>query len=146
MPVFAQHGGGHAGGAGSAGRETKGGTSASVHGTSAGAETKQLNNFFSNTSSKLYTKISGLLPAGTTMKDLQAMGFKNLGQLISTVHVYNNLGLAAKTPPVPFADFAKAVTTKSLGSAIKQFDPTANSSAEVKKGNKQASDDMKGSG
>src|SRR5712691_3350579 len=136
VPVFAQgHSGGHAaGGASSAGSSIgHGSTGTGGHGnpnisgggggTSAGtaAQTKQLDKFFTKTDSKLFTKISGLLPAGTTMANLQSMGFHNLGQLISTVHVYNNLGLASKTPTVTFAAFANEVTQTggSLGKAIK---------------------------
>jgi hypothetical protein len=155
VPVFAQgHSGGHAaGGASGAGSSIgHGSTGTGGHGnpnisgggggSSAGtaAQTKQLDNFFTKTDSKLFTKISGLLPAGTTMANLQSMGFKNLGAVISTVHVYNNLGLAAKG--VIFSDFATAVKSKSLGAAIKQFDPPANSSSEAKKGKKQANADV----
>ena len=157
VPVFAQgHSGGHAaGGASGAGSSighgstgtgghgnpnTSGGSGGSSAGTA--AQAKQLDIFFTKTDSKLFTKISGLLPAGTTMANLQSMGFKNLGAVISTVHVYNNLGLATKNPPVTFTEFATAVKSKSLGAAIKQFDPTANSSSEAKKGKKQANADV----
>ncbi len=51
--------------------------------------------------------------------------------------------MASKNPPVSFTDFAKAAQTHSLGAAIKQFDPTANSSSEAKRGTKQANDDIK---
>ncbi|PYV09881.1 MAG: hypothetical protein DMG23_09475 [Acidobacteria bacterium] len=156
VPVFAQgRSGGHAAsGAGSSvGRGSTGtgshgnpNTSGGSGGSSAGtaAQTKQLNIFFTKTDSKLFTKISGLLPAGTTMTDLQNMQppFRNLGALISTVHVYNNLGLASKTPPVSFSDFAKAVTGGSLGKAIKEFDPNANAKAEAKKATKEANADV----
>ncbi len=151
IPVFAQHGGGgHAGGgaagggighgsAKGAGHETSGGKSSGSHSTSSSGKTpSQL--LTQNT--KLASKLQSLLPAGTDLKTASS-GFKNLGQFAASVHVYNNLGLASKTPPVSFSDFAKAVQTGSLGKAIKQFDPTANSTAEAKKGHKQASDDLK---
>ncbi len=163
VPVFAQgHSGGHAAGvasgagapsgAGSSvGRGSAKGTghetSSDSTGRSAGAETKQLNNFFTKTDSKLYSNISALATKdGTSITALQGMGFKNLGRMIAALHVYNNLGLASKTPPVSFADFATAATTGSLGKAIRQFDPTAHSSSELKKGTKQANDDMKENG
>src|SRR5712692_9379649 len=126
VPVFAQgrsggHAAGGANGAGSSmgrgsamgtGHETRSGST----GRSAGAETKQLNNFFTKTDSKLYSNISALATKdGTSVTALQGMRFKNLGRMIAALHVYNNLGLASKTPPVSFADFAKAVTGGSLG-------------------------------
>jgi len=156
VPLFAQgHSNGHAaGGASGAGSSIgHGSTGTSGHGnpnisggggrggssTGTLSQQKQLDKFLAVPSSnpKLFSKISGMLPAGTDLS-----GFNNLGQLISTVHVYNNLGLATKNPPVTFTEFATAVKSKSLGAAIKQFDPTANSSSETKKGKKQANADL----
>ena len=154
VPVFAQGksstGPGHAGGGmghGSslgAGPKTSGGGSSGGSSTGTAARKQRLDNFFKDTDSKLYSKISALATKdGTSITALQGMGFKNLGRMNAALHVYNNLGLATKTPPVSFADFAKAAQTKSLGAAIKKYDPSANSSAEAKKGTKQASDDSK---
>jgi hypothetical protein len=139
VPLFAQREGGGGPRVGSHGSLRTGDS-----GKSSEASSKQLNNFFKDTDSKLYSNISALATKdGTSITALQGMGFKNLGQMIAALHVYNNLGLASKNPPVSFADFAKAATTKSLGAAIKQYDPTANSSSEATKGTKQAKDDIK---
>ena len=68
-------------------------------------------------------------------------GFKNLGQCVAAAHVAKNLNITGGF------DALKAKVTGtgsvSLGKAIKSFDPSANSKSEVKKANKQASDDMK---
>jgi hypothetical protein len=68
-------------------------------------------------------------------------GFKNLGQCVAAAHVAKNLDF-----PGGF-DALKAKITGtgavSLGKAISSVAPTANAKSEVKKANKQASDDMK---
>ena len=68
-------------------------------------------------------------------------GFKNLGQCVAAAHVAKNLNI-----PGGF-DALKAKVTgtgaMSLGKAIASFEPSANAKSEVKKANKQASDDMK---
>lgn len=68
-------------------------------------------------------------------------GFKNLGQCVAAAHVAKNLSV-----PGGF-DALKAKVTgtgaMSLGKAIASFQPSANTKSEVKKANKQASDDMK---
>ncbi|HKW31769.1 MAG TPA: hypothetical protein VJN92_02110 [Candidatus Acidoferrum sp.] len=67
-------------------------------------------------------------------------GFKNLGQCVSAAHVAKNLNI-----PGGFDALKAKVTgtgSVSLGKAIKSFEPSANSKSEVKKANKQASDDM----
>jgi len=150
LTALAQHGaGGHGGGGGHSATADGHGhgnsdTSSGGGGKSSGAETKQLNKFFTKKDSKLYSNISALATKdGTSITALQGMGFKNLGRMIAALHVYDNLGLASKTPLVSFTDFAKAATTGSLGKAIKQYDPTTNSSSEAKRGTKQAQDDMK---
>ncbi len=149
FPQGGSHGGGPSGGHGGTGTHGASGThgkpstSGGGGGKSAGASSTQLNNVINNPDSKLNQKLTSLLPAGTDLKSASS-GFKNLGQFVAAVHVYNNLGLASKTPPVSFTDFAKAAQTHSLGAAIKQFDPTANARSEAKKGNQQAKDDTKG--
>jgi hypothetical protein len=71
-------------------------------------------------------------------------GFKNLGQCVAAAHVAKNLNI-----PGGF-DALKAKITgtgaMSLGKAIASLAPNANSKSEMKKANKQASDDMKESG
>jgi hypothetical protein len=68
-------------------------------------------------------------------------GFKNLGQCVAAAHVAKNLNITGGF------DALKAKITgtgaMSLGKAIESFEPSANAKSEVKKANKQASDDMK---
>jgi len=68
-------------------------------------------------------------------------GFKNIGQCVAAAHIAKNLEI-----PGGF-DALKAKTTGSgavsLGKAIEGFAPNADTKAEVKKANKQASDDLK---
>ena len=67
-------------------------------------------------------------------------GFKSIGQCVAAAHVAKNLNI-----PGGF-DALKAELTgsgaMSLGKAIKQLAPEADSKAEAKKANKQASDDL----
>ena len=68
-------------------------------------------------------------------------GFKNLGQCVAAAHVAKNLSI-----PGGFAALKAKITgsgSVSLGQAISNLAPEANSKAEVKKANKQASQDMK---
>jgi hypothetical protein len=91
---------------------------------------------------KLASKLQSLLPPGT---DLQAAaaGFKNLGQFVAAVHVSHNLG-------IPFDQLKAKMTgpgAESLGKAIHELKPDANSKAETKKAETEAHDDMEhGSG
>ena len=68
-------------------------------------------------------------------------GFKNLGQCVAAAHVAKNLNILGGF------DALKAKMTGtggvSLGKAIEALEPSANAKSEVKKANKQASDDMK---
>jgi hypothetical protein len=71
-------------------------------------------------------------------------GFKNLGQCVAAAHVAKNLNI-----PGGFDALKAQVTgsgSVSLGRAIGNLAPAANSKSEVKKANKQASDDMKEAG
>ncbi len=68
-------------------------------------------------------------------------GFKNLGQCVAAAHVAKNLSI-----PGGFDALKAKVTgtgSVSLGKAIEGLEPSANAKSEVKKANKQASDDMK---
>lgn len=68
-------------------------------------------------------------------------GFKNLGQCVAAAHVAKNLNI-----PGGFDALKAKVTgtgSMSLGKAIANLAPSANSKSEVKKANKQASGDMK---
>jgi hypothetical protein len=149
LPALAQHGaggGGHAaGGAGGighgAGAAGEHGSAETTRGKSSGASEKELQKVVSNPNGKLAQKLTSLLPSGMTLEQASS-GFKNLGQFVAALHVYHNLGLASKNPPVTWSEFATAVQSKSLGSAIKQFDPTVNAKTEAKKGTRQAKDDI----
>ena len=148
LPAFAQHGGGGAGHAGAAGGIGHGAGAMGTHGSggtssgkSSGASERELRNVVSNPNGKLAGKLTALLPSGMALEQASA-GFKNLGQFVAALHVYNNLGLASKNPPVSWLDFSTAVQSKSLGSAIKEFDPTASSKTELRKATKQAKEDL----
>lgn len=87
----------------------------------------------------LATKVEPLLPPGTTVATAST-GFKNLGQFIAAVHVSNNLG-------IPFDSLKSKVTgasALSLGQAIHELKPDANSANEVKKAQQQAKADQSG--
>jgi len=146
LPIYAQHG--HSGGASSMGS-----AHATSHGNSADAKADSkggINNSSASMSEKLTdnTKLAGklenLLGPNTSLAMLQAdaQGFKNLGQFVAAVHVSHNLG-------IPF-DQLKAKMMgppkESLGKAIEQLKPTANSKAETKKATDEAKEDMNDSG
>jgi hypothetical protein len=81
-----------------------------------------------------------------TGKDAQTAcdGFKNLGQCVAAAHLAKNLDI-----PGGFAALKAQVTgtnAVSLGKAVANLAPSANSKSEVKKANKQASDDMNEAG
>ncbi len=89
---------------------------------------------------KLSSRLSSLLPAGTDLQNASA-GFKNLGQFVAAVHVSKNLG-------IPFEDLKAKMTgpnSEKLGKAIHQLKPEANAKTEAKKANKQAKQDIKAS-
>ncbi len=152
VPLFAQgrsgtHAAGPASGAGpsighgSTGTSSHGNPNISGGGGGSAAQTTQLNKVLGDSSTKLFSKISSLATAdGTSITDLQSMGFQNLGQMMAALHVYKNLGL--DPTKVTFSDFATYAKGHSLGAAIKKFDPAANSSSETKKGKKQANADV----
>ncbi len=122
--------------------------------------------------SKLQTLLNNQLSAtGTKLTPAQvqqlADQFKNSGQFVAAVHVSNNLnipffgtgGLMAKmTGSAPVVDtngkfvvvdgkltFTSTGSKSSLGKAIQALDPNADPKSEMKKANKQANDDIKGS-
>ena len=146
LPVYAQRGGGHGGG--NAGPGGGMGNASSVsHGNSADTHSStDAGNHSSGSrtpdqllsqNTKLSSKLASLLPAGTNLQQA-AQGFKNLGQFVAAVHVGHNLG-------IPFDQLkAKMIgpPKESLGKAIHALKPTANSSEESKKGEKQAKQDM----
>lgn len=85
------------------------------------------------------SKVQPLLPAGTDIATA-SNGFKNVGQFIAAVHVSNNLS-------IPFDQLKTKMTStpaESLGQAIHNLKPDANSANEVKKAQKQAKADQSG--
>lgn len=87
--------------------------------------------------SRLSARLSSLLPAGTNLQQA-ASGFKNLGQFVAAVHVSHNLG-------IPFSELRAKMTgpsPESLGKAIQQLKPEANSKTEAKRAKKQAKQDI----
>jgi len=85
--------------------------------------------------------IAGKIKA-LTGKDAQTAcsGFKNIGQCVAAAHVAKNLDI-----PGGFDALKAKITSKdamSLGKAIQGLTPNADAKAEVKKANKQASDDL----
>src|SRR5215469_4985973 len=148
LPIYAQHG--HSGGASSMGSAHP---TTSSHGNSADAKADSKggsNNSSASISEKLTdnTKLAGklenLLGPNTSLAMLQAdaQGFKNLGQFVAAVHVSHNLG-------IPFDQLkAKMIgpPKESLGKAIEQLKPSANSKAENKRATDDAKEDMNDSG
>jgi hypothetical protein len=87
---------------------------------------------------KLATRLGSLLPAGTNLQQAAA-GFKNLGQFVAAVHVAHNLGIS-------FDDLKARMTGsnwESLGKAIHDLKPEANSKAEAKRAKGQAEDTLR---
>jgi hypothetical protein len=87
---------------------------------------------------KLATRLQALLPPNTTLKDA-ASGFRNQGQFIAALHVSHNLN-------IPFADLKAEMTGAdhdSLGQAIHQLRPTANTQTATETAEQEASEDVK---
>src|SRR5215471_18694813 len=145
IPLYAQHGhggGGSAGASGSMGHsmgQPNSNSNSHENSTKASKGSSVSDHLEDNT--KLASKLQSLLPTGTNLQQA-AQGFKNLGQFVAAVHVSHNLG-------IPF-DQLKAKMMgppkESLGKAIEQLKPTANSKAETKKATDEAKEDMNDSG
>ncbi len=142
-PALAQHGS-HAGGGPPAGHGPSGTSS-----PGGGADTKSgamghtdMSHASPSEVLNHNTAIAGKIQA-LTRQDAQMAcgGFKNLGQCVAAAHVAKNLDI-----PGGFAALKAKMTgtgAVSLGKAIEALEPSANAKSEVKKANKQASDDMK---
>ncbi len=88
---------------------------------------------------KLASHVQGVLPPGTDMQKASS-GFKNLGDFVSAAHVSKNLG-------IPFDQLKGTMVgppQKSLGQAIHQLKPDADSKAEANKARKQADKAIRG--
>ncbi len=143
--AFAQHGS-HGGGAPMGGGMGAGHgmSSGSSMGSSAGRGASGQSNAGGRTPSEILTQntklssnLQKLLPQGMTAQDA-CSGFKNLGQCVAAIHVSHNLD-------IPFSDLKSKVTgtgSESLGKAIKNLKPSADSKAESKKAQKQANEDL----
>lgn len=89
---------------------------------------------------KLESKLASLLPHGTNVQQA-ASGFKNLGQFVAAVHVSHNTG-------IPFDGLKSKMTgphAESLGKAIHDLKPDADSKAEVKKAEQETKQDLEDS-
>lgn len=75
----------------------------------------------------LASKLEGRLPAGTDLM-LAAEGFRNLGQFVAAVNVSNNLGLSFTELKMRMVDDGM-----SLGQAIKELRPSADTTTEVRR-------------
>ena len=94
----------------------------------------------------LATKLQGLFPTGTDLQ-LASSGFKNLGQFVAAAHVSKNLGIPFDQLKARMVDNPTLQETGdspvSLGKAIKELRPNADASAEVKKAERQAKEEIK---
>jgi hypothetical protein len=90
-----------------------------------------------NLASKLSALLAKQIPPITDLQGA-SMGFKNLGQFVSAVHVSTNLH-------IPFTTLKAAIQSKdgSLGKAIKALRPDVDSKAEMKTAQKQTDEDVK---
>jgi hypothetical protein len=101
------------------------------------------------------THLSGKIQSLTGMPAKQACsGFKNLGQCVAAAHVSKNLGISfgclksdvtGQAPQGTYCPAGTGTKSMSLGTAIQTLDPKANQKAESKKGESQATKDLKGS-
>ena len=142
LPVYPQHGHGgsaHSGMGSAHSSDSSHGDSADAKGGSNNSSSSISEKLSDNT--KLADKLQGLLPSGTKL-EIAAQGFKNLGQFVAAVHASHNLD-------IPFDQLrAKMIgpPKESLGKAIDQLRPDADSKTETKKANAQAKQDMDDSG
>jgi hypothetical protein len=89
-----------------------------------------------NLASKLSTLLAKQIPPITDLQGA-SMGFKNLGQFVSAVHVSTNLH-------IPFTTLKPEILKDgSLGKAIKALRPDVDSKAEMKTAQKQTDEDVK---
>lgn len=147
---FAQHshpGGPPPGGGPPAGRGPGGASASGMNGPNKNAGMSHTDMSHATPSEVLShnTAIAGKIKS-LTGQDAQTAcnGFKNLGQCVAAAHVAKNLNI-----PGGFEALKSKVTGASplsLGKAIQQLVPDANSKSEAKKANKQASDDLNETG
>jgi hypothetical protein len=94
----------------------------------------------------LAANLQRLFPQGTDLQ-LASSGFKNLGQFVAAAHVSKNLGIPFDQLKARMVDNPTLQATGdspvSLGKAIKELRPDADASAEVKKAERQAQEEIK---
>ncbi len=94
----------------------------------------------------LATQLKGLFPPETDLQ-LASSGFKNLGQFVAAAHVSKNLGIPFDQLKARMVDNptlqAAGDSPVSLGKAIKELRPSVDASAEVKKAERQAIEEIK---
>ncbi len=84
---------------------------------------------------RLAAKLTELLPPNSDLQK-EAQGFKNLGDFVAAVHVSHDLN-------IPWTELrTKLVGGETLGQAIKELDPQANSKAEMRKARSEAKKDV----
>jgi hypothetical protein len=147
-PAFAQHGGGRTAGVGpgstgapmgvgsaASGRPSDPGSGMGHSGIASKSPTSVLDNSHVTTAlTNALTKSGITIPGGNLQT--ACSGFKNLGQCVAALHVANNLNLS-------FSDLQTKMSSESLGKAIQDLGgPNVNAKSEVKKANKQASQDL----
>src|SRR6266852_2454356 len=144
--ALAQHGGGM-------GHETASADHANAKlassGTAGSAHGKTMNDILSKN-----TQLSGKIQSLTGMPALQACsGFKNLGQCVAAAHVSKNLGISfsclksdvtGQTTQGTSCPAGTGTKSMSLGKAIQTLDPKVDQKTEAKKGESQATKDLKG--
>jgi hypothetical protein len=155
-PAFGQHG--HSGSMGNG--MGHGGISHNTNGSSkSGSEQSPAMNQQLSQNKPLAQRIENL--TGMSSAQQACNGFKNLGQCVAAAHVSNNLkisfsclkadmtGTAAPSTSNCGSTTASTSATSgkamSLGKAIQALDPNVNASAEAKKAQKQADQDLKNS-
>src|SRR5712675_289486 len=97
--------------------------------------------------------LSGKIQSLTGLPAEQACsGFKNLGQCVAAAHVSKNLGISfgclksdviGQAPQGTSCPAGTGTKSMSLGKAIQTLDPRADQKAESKKGESQATKDLK---
>src|SRR5215469_1844462 len=140
-PAYAQHG--HANGM--SGSHESNASAGSDHASSKLMASKNSGDVLDH-NSHLATRLEDLLsiPSPGTASALAALktdagGFKNFGQFVAAAHVSHNLG-------IPFSDLQAKMTGSSrasLGNAIQESKPAADSKAEAKKAMDEANADVK---
>ncbi len=156
--ALAQHG--HSGGAAGGGMGSGMGhsTGASDHGNVGSTNASNSGSTHQPSVNDILTKNPAISDKIHTLTGMSAQdacsGFKNLGKCVAAAHVSKNLGISFDclksdmTGTAPQGTSCPAGTgTKgmSLGKAIQTLDPQADQKAESKKGESQASKDLKGS-